>query len=205
LTSSRWTIPGSLSYSPTSTPTQRPLPYFEWTPRVTPIIRPRPMVLHAPDTISGCLIYANAYDANTQGPVKESLNRCSYFAKDHQVTVSNLTTWNPSLDGNECALQPGYSYCVRQTNETYGKLSDDSMNLNPTSQEHCLASLAVTPSVRVERSNKPWCDKAKGQIVESTDTSCACFFNVYGYDSDSMLLSTSCRHMRDRVMTLTFS
>jgi hypothetical protein len=54
-------------------------------------------------------------------------------------------------------------------------------------------------------SNDPWCDKAMGQIVEGTDKSCARFFNVYGYDSDSMLLPTSCPHMRDRVLTLTFS
>jgi hypothetical protein len=119
LTSSRWTTPGSLSYTRTSTPTQTV------KPRVKPSIRPIPMLPRAPDTISDCLIYANAHDANTQGPVNESLNRCSYFAKSYKVTVSNLTTWNPSLDKKECALRSGYAYCVRQTNETYGKLSDD--------------------------------------------------------------------------------
>jgi hypothetical protein len=120
--------------------------------------------------------------------------------------VSNLTTWNPSLDKKECALQLGYSYCVRQTNETYGKLSDDSMNLNPASKEYCLTSLAVTSSIVMSLiPNDPWCDKAMGQIVESTDKACACFFNVYGYDSDSMLLPKSCPHMRDQVLTSTFS
>lgn len=42
------------------------------------------------------------------------LNDCFVVALSFQVTVSDLVAWNPSLSKDSCALQPGFSYCVRQ-------------------------------------------------------------------------------------------
>lgn len=93
--------------------------------KVTPSIAHESMLPRAPDTIPECLICANARVASTQISPNFSSNICSYVADQYTVSVRNLTTWNPSLDEKQCALQSGYSYCVRQTNETYGKPKND--------------------------------------------------------------------------------
>ena len=64
----------------------------------------------APGTISGCYSYRNYNSSFEQD--------CSYVAFAYRVTTDKLLEWNPSLSANlsTCSLQPGYSYCVQQTN-----------------------------------------------------------------------------------------
>ena len=43
------------------------------------------------------------------------VNSCIYIAGAYHVAISDLMSWNPSLSADNCALQPGFSYCVVQT------------------------------------------------------------------------------------------
>jgi hypothetical protein len=69
----------------------------------------------ASGTIAGCSKYLNYQTVNSTIPDAEALvNSCSFVASSYGVSVSDLVSWNPSLNSNEtlCALQSGYSYCV---------------------------------------------------------------------------------------------
>ena len=72
----------------------------------------------APGTLSGCYSYQN-YSASLE-------NDCSFIAFLCDVTIDQLLEWNPSLSSNLsiCSLQPGYSYCVEQTNATSKVLNE---------------------------------------------------------------------------------
>lgn len=52
-----------------------------------------------------------------------SSNRCVYIAESWEVTVSHLTTWNPSLNESDCEFQLDLSYCVLLADEIYGESS----------------------------------------------------------------------------------
>ncbi|KAJ6019447.1 hypothetical protein N7522_001514 [Penicillium canescens] len=84
------------------------------------------------------------------------LNSCKYVAFAYQVTTDQLMEWNPSLSTNAsaCALQPGYSYCVLE--------SEDSIT-REDSGTFCL-SINATESTTV--------------------SNCNCFTKVFGYMSN---------------------
>ncbi|XDG02515.1 hypothetical protein ABKA04_002130 [Annulohypoxylon sp. FPYF3050] len=103
------------------------------------------------DTIQGCIYYANYNDNTTDA----SLNSCSYIAYAYGASFSDLLSWNPSLSMNEteCALQPGYSYCVQKTNTTaYVPPDSNCVTVNAT------------------------------EIQDGTASNCVCFTEVSGYD-----------------------
>lgn len=105
----------------------------------------------ASDTVQGCAFYANYNDNATDA----SLNSCSYVAYAYGVDFSDLLTWNPSLSKSEteCALQPGYSYCVQKTDTTVYIPSDSK----------CVSVNAT-------------------EVPEGTASNCVCFTEVSGYD-----------------------
>jgi hypothetical protein len=137
----------------------------------------------APGTFPDCLYYANGHIQQFPGP---SSNRCSYVAESWEVTVSHLTTWNPSLNKSNCEFQLNLSYCVLLKDETYGESSIK----RKTYLESDRANYSVVP--------KPleWdgivCDVPRGDIVNGTDDSCVCFTSVYEYDKDS---TPPCRYI----------
>lgn len=168
--------------------TQTPTPITSTsTTQVTPSIAPESMLPRASGTISDCLTYRNAVDLSQETASNVTSNDCSYVADLYAVTISNLTTWNPSLDPDACTLQNGSSYCVQQTNTTYSKLSQDLLDAClhiRTSTNRLVAQPTFSQSAIL-------CDNAYGDIVNGTDASCACFFNVYSYDNDSKYQSVA--------------
>lgn len=80
-------------------------PGYIYTPTYLPI---------APDTLADCESYRNYSDTSTFA------NSCIYIAFTYHVTTGQLMEWNPSLSTNvsTCALQPGYSYCVVQSDDS---------------------------------------------------------------------------------------
>jgi hypothetical protein len=81
--------------------TATPAPGFDYTPSYLPL---------APGTISSCYYYANYRS--------DGFEDCIDVANANGITTDELLRWNPSLSSNisTCALQPGYSYCLQQTN-----------------------------------------------------------------------------------------
>jgi hypothetical protein len=72
-------------------------------------------------TVSGCSVYLNYQRINSTIPNAAKLvNSCSYVARSYDVLVSDLISWNPSLNSNVtlCELQSGYSYCVTKSSST---------------------------------------------------------------------------------------
>lgn len=78
----------------------------------------------APGTVQDCLSYAN-YD-DYSGIV--GVNSCTRVTSAFRIDSTNLIEWNPSLskDETDCALQPGYSYCVQRTKRS------------PVRTKHCI-------------------------------------------------------------------
>lgn len=79
----------------------------------------------APSTLADCATYRNYTDAtnlyfDTSDIMITRLNSCKFIAKIYQVTTDQLMEWNPSLSTNvsTCALQPGYSYCVLESEDS---------------------------------------------------------------------------------------
>ncbi|KAK7962857.1 LysM domain protein, partial [Apiospora aurea] len=110
-----------------------------------------PQLPRAPGTIEGCAWYAN-YQENT---TDATFNSCSFISYGYCVEFSDLISWNPSLSKNktECALQPGFSYCVQKTDTTAYVPSDN----------HCVSVDATI-------------------IHDGTASDCVCFTRVSGYD-----------------------
>ncbi|CAG8905566.1 unnamed protein product [Penicillium egyptiacum] len=124
----------------TSIPTTTNDPGYIYVPTYLPT---------APDTLTDCVAYRDY--SNTFS------NSCIYISFAFHVTTDQLMEWNPSLSTtlSTCALQPGYSYCVLQ--------SDGSTTTDDDSTSFCLGINAT----------------------ESTTVSnCNCFNQVYGYMSD---------------------
>ncbi|KAJ5958935.1 uncharacterized protein N7479_006085, partial [Penicillium vulpinum] len=124
----------------TSIPTKTNDPGYIYVPTYLPT---------APDTLTDCVQYRD-YSSTTS-------NSCIYISFAFHVTTDQLMEWNPSLSTtlSTCALQPGYSYCVLD--------SDDSTTTDDDSFTFCLGINAT----------------------ESTTVSnCNCFTQVYGYMSD---------------------
>jgi hypothetical protein len=94
--------PATFASVDTEIPTPTSNPGFVYTTSLLPT---------ASGTIPGCYAYAN-YDNSTDG-----VNDCEDIAYDYAVTTDELVEWNPSLSSN-CSFQPGYSYCILQSNTT---------------------------------------------------------------------------------------
>lgn len=88
----------------TSIPTTTSDPGYIYTPTYLPT---------APGTLTDCADYRD-YGNSTFA------NSCRYLAFAYHVTTDQLMEWNPSLSTNvsTCALQPGYSYCVVQSDNS---------------------------------------------------------------------------------------
>jgi hypothetical protein len=71
----------------------------------TPPLNPK-----APGTWTNCTFYENAF--NTKIVNYESLNSCRSWSINSGSTVEQLIHWNPSLDPQNCVLDPAYSYCL---------------------------------------------------------------------------------------------
>ncbi|TLD21139.1 hypothetical protein PspLS_09235 [Pyricularia sp. CBS 133598] len=67
----------------------------------------------ASGTIEGCFFYEDAWPSEfvAENP---GWNSCERWAKYGGVTVEELVAWNPSLEGVECELKSGFSYCVQK-------------------------------------------------------------------------------------------
>ncbi|KAF4161886.1 hypothetical protein CNMCM6936_002900 [Aspergillus lentulus] len=71
----------------------------------TPPLKPK-----APGTWTNCTFYENAFNAKIVN--YESLNSCRSWSINSGSTVEQLIHWNPSLDPQNCVLDPAYSYCL---------------------------------------------------------------------------------------------
>ncbi|PYH97517.1 hypothetical protein BO71DRAFT_126264 [Aspergillus ellipticus CBS 707.79] len=110
------------TYSEYPTPTvtytfTRPPPSGSFTPSPVTTQAQYPT---APGTIEKCVVYQNAFDVNfsegaetrqwhaggERGPRGNTLNSCQKWS-DSEVTVSDLITWNPSLNATSCTLKSG--------------------------------------------------------------------------------------------------
>ncbi|KAF7116754.1 hypothetical protein CNMCM5793_005311 [Aspergillus hiratsukae] len=143
ITAPLFTIPvASATFFPVdcSIPTTTSDPGYIYTPTYLPT---------APNTLTDCAEYRD-YDNTTFA------NSCSYVAFAFHVTTDQLMDWNPSLSTNvsTCALQPGYSYCVVQ--------SDDS-TITGDGSSICLPINATE---------------------STTVSNCNCFTQIWGYLSD---------------------
>ncbi|TLD08606.1 uncharacterized protein PgNI_07373 [Pyricularia grisea] len=67
----------------------------------------------ASGTIEDCFFYEDAwpFEFVAENP---GWNSCERWAKYGGVTVEELVAWNPSLEGVECELKSGFSYCVQK-------------------------------------------------------------------------------------------
>ncbi|KAJ5745917.1 hypothetical protein N7520_011099 [Penicillium odoratum] len=100
----------------TSIPTTTSDPSYIHTPTYYP---------SAPSTLANCTAYRNYTDTtnvflNITDTIITRLNSCKFIAFAYEVTTDQLVEWNPSLSSNVsiCALQPGYSYCVLQSEDS---------------------------------------------------------------------------------------
>jgi hypothetical protein len=108
--------PATFSSVDTSIPTATSDPGYIYTPTYYPT---------APSTKADCATYRNYTDTtniifDTTDTMITMLNSCKYVALAYQVTTDQLMEWNPSLSTNAstCALQPGYSYCVLESDNS---------------------------------------------------------------------------------------
>ncbi|PSK56663.1 hypothetical protein B9Z65_6287 [Elsinoe australis] len=103
-------------------------------------------------TKEDCAIYRN-YDS--QDPAKfrsgVDINGCPYVAYSYGISVNDLLQWNPGLSAENCALQAGFSYCVR-------------------------ASAGHVPSA----DSASLCDQTTA-IMLGTDSTCVCLAKIYSY------------------------
>lgn len=106
----------------------------------------------APDTLEDCADYAN-YLENATDP---EVNSCETITYAYSVSFSDLLDWNPSLaqDEADCALQPGYSYCVAKNQRSTEWVPDGDQCIPVDSSE----------------------------IQDGTDPRCVCFTDYTGND-----------------------
>ncbi|KAJ5653870.1 hypothetical protein N7490_000873 [Penicillium lividum] len=153
----------------TSIPTATSDPGYIYTPTYYPT---------APRTLANCTAYRNYTDTtniffNMTDTMITRLNSCKYIAFAYQVTTDQLVEWNPSLSSNAsiCALQPGYSYCVLESEDSITSKDDGT----------CCLSINATESTTVSNCN------CFTQVVGymSTDYTCANIIDDIIEDFDS--------------------
>ncbi|KZM20294.1 hypothetical protein ST47_g8447 [Ascochyta rabiei] len=89
----------------------------------------------APGTVPSCNQYRNHFTkavpaiANQEvidikaSPIYQPQNDCCWIAQKHGSTLENLLQWNPSLNSEDCELQPGYGYCVSKTKGSESRIA----------------------------------------------------------------------------------
>lgn len=77
-------------------------------------------------TLSNCRYYYNHYDSPNRPAIVEPSQEhlwtsppkmCETIASIIGVDVEDLIRLNPSLDSNNCVIEPGFSYCAEETKE----------------------------------------------------------------------------------------
>ncbi|KAK2764377.1 hypothetical protein FQN54_009071 [Arachnomyces sp. PD_36] len=88
---------------------------------------PKPL---AKGTLNNCTVYAE-YQNTTKPEYDNSCNTLAYF---YGVTMGEIQEWNPSLSSNatDCAILPGYRYCVVNGDTSTPTTTGNSSTPTPT-------------------------------------------------------------------------
>ncbi|KAJ3499004.1 hypothetical protein NLG97_g682 [Lecanicillium saksenae] len=122
----------------------------------------------APGTLEGCHEYARGFRVAGQ----KRHTTCKVEASVSRVQIADLLEWNPSLDADDCYLDPDLRYCVQKT-----PVPEEEDEDNISTWSYCLF------------------DVKEHEIMPKTDPDCRCF-NVVTYDPD---YETTCEELAEDV------